>query len=69
MGLFTLHGSINTPLNLNPKISTLIKKFIIPSDAIADARKFLKLSGINHYSIFPDLEGLAKHLTEKHNIS
>lgn len=67
-GLFTLQGTDNTPLNLNPKLASLVKKFEIPFDAIDDAKLFLKLAGINHYSIFPDLDGLSKHLNEIHGL-
>lgn len=63
-GLFTLQGSDNRPLNLIPELKSSFKKFEIPLDAIPDAKRFLKLAGINHYSIFPDLDGLSKHLTE-----
>ncbi len=67
-GLFTLQGSDSTPMNLNPKTKDCFKKFDIPTDAIEDAKKFLKLSGINHYSIYPDLDGLGRYLNEIHEM-
>lgn len=63
-GLFTLQGSSNEPLNNIPELSSCFKKIEIPLDAIDDAKHFLKLFGINHYSIFPDLDGLSKHLID-----
>ena len=66
--LFTLQGSDLTPMNLNPATSCCFKKFDIPLDAIDDAKSFLKLSGINHYSIYPDLDGLGRYLNELHQI-
>lgn len=67
-GLFTLQGSDSTPMNKNPLTSCCFNKFDIPLDAVEDAKLFLKLSGINHYSIFPDLDGLGKYLNELHEI-
>ncbi len=67
-GLFTLQGSDPRPIDQIPELSKCIAKFEIPSDAIDDAKMFLKLSGINHYSIFPDLDGLAKHLNSFHDL-
>ncbi|WP_286733950.1 MULTISPECIES: FRG domain-containing protein [Sphingobacterium] len=61
-GLFTLHGSDMTPLNKNEKIKHCFKKFEIPVNCIQEAKDFLELCGVNNYSIFPDLDGLSKHL-------
>lgn len=65
-GLFTLHGQSLDPVEkLAPKCLHRIK---IPTDAINDAKKFLELAGINTYSIYYDLESLAKHLKKRLNI-
>lgn len=63
-GLFTIHGSNLNALNKNSEIKKCFKKFVIPKTAINDAKIFLKLAGINHYSIYPDLDGLSKHLVD-----
>lgn len=64
-GLFTLHGTSIEPLE---KIAPeCLHKIKIPTDCIEDAKKFLELSGINSYSIYNDLESLAKHLKKKLN--
>jgi hypothetical protein len=68
-GLFTLQGSETTPIDLIPDLSKCVAKFEIPINAIEDANKFLQLAGINNYSIFPDLDGLAKHLNIFHGIN
>ena len=65
-GLFTLHGSNSKPLNKITEISSIFKKFEIPLDCIDEAKKFLILAGVNHYSIFPDLDGLCTHLTRQY---
>jgi len=61
-GVFILQGSDTTPMNKNPKISSCFRKFELPTDAIKDAMQFLYMAGVNQYSLFPDLDGLAKHL-------
>ena len=66
-GVFILQGSDRTPMNKNPKILSCFKKFELPLDAIGDAFHFLELAGVNHYSLFPDLDGLAKYLFELHS--
>ena len=60
--VFTLHRDLQTPLeSLYPDT---IRKFIISSDNLCDAKDFLILSGTNEYSIFPDLDGLARYLKD-----
>jgi FRG domain len=57
---FTLHADISTPLEtLCPNI---LRKILIPRIAHAAARRFLELSGISEFSLFPDLDGLARDL-------
>lgn len=67
-GLFSLQGSDPRPIDLIPELSKCVEKFELPIDAIDDAKNFLKLAGINNYSIFPDLDGLAKHLNIFHGL-
>lgn len=59
-GVFTIHGTDERKMEiLAPECLTKIE---IPEDCISEARKFLRLAGIHEYSIFPDFDGLAKHL-------
>jgi len=61
-GAFTFHRDLNQPLDeICPE---LIHKIIIPEAAFSGAREFLQLAGINEFSIFPDLDGLSRYLTE-----
>src|SRR4030042_4254560 len=63
-GLFTLQGTNFAPMNKNVTIGHCFKSIEIPLDSINDAKMFLKFAGINDYSMFPDLDGLAKHLNK-----
>lgn len=57
---FTLHEDLNTPLeNLYPDV---VRKIVIPANKRNEARRFLQLAGISEYSLFPDLDGLAREL-------
>ena len=57
---FTLHDDLVQSLdNAHP---TAVAKFIIPRKAQAGARQFLAMAGISEYSLFPDLDGLAREL-------
>ena len=64
-GLFTVHGHVSKPLDEQCD-EKVLKKFEIPATAIPHARKYLRLAGIDHYTIFPDLEGLAANLKDRY---
>lgn len=57
---FTLHDDLNKPLDvLHPDV---LQKITIPAAARRGAKRFLELAGISEFSLFPDLEGLAREL-------
>jgi len=58
-GLFTLHSSMET---LDKRFSSCLQKFDLPPGGASDAACFLALAGTNEYSLFPDLDGLCRHL-------
>lgn len=62
-GAFTVHADLNVPLEV--VAPSTVKCFMIPRDAVQEARQFLELSGTNSYSIFPDLAGLAREIIRK----
>ncbi|QNP39726.1 FRG domain-containing protein [Lysobacter solisilvae (ex Woo and Kim 2020)] len=63
-GGFTLHGVLDRPLDeLHPK---LVRKFVIPKSLHEDAWRFLRMSGISEFSLFPDLDGLAREICLEH---
>lgn len=66
-GWFTVHKLIDqnkkfVPLESNKNYSKKLSKFIIPSKLFAECRVKLNKMGINHWTVFPDLEGLCKHI-------
>lgn len=64
-GVFTIHGSGSLPLNAyygNKPGHRLQRISLNPQGACAMWRDLL-LCGINHFSVFPDLPNLAKHVS------
>jgi hypothetical protein len=58
--VFTLHRELTEPLEkLYPDS---LRKVLLPIDAVTEATVFLRLAGINNFSLFPDLDGLANYL-------
>jgi hypothetical protein len=62
--VFTLHADLFTPLEQSAEGA--LKRFDVPSHAIQDGVRFLALAGTNEFSVFPDLDGLARHLKQEH---
>ena len=63
-GVFTLHSNLFKPLEAYE--GTFLKKYEMPKAAIPEAIQFLTLAGINEFTLFPDLDGLARHLKKEH---
>ncbi len=61
---FTFHGTDCAPLE--EQCPEALHSVVIPEEARVGAHSFLSLAGINDYSLFPDLEGLAKWLRIKY---
>ncbi|MEG1022350.1 MAG: FRG domain-containing protein [Myroides sp.] len=61
-GYFTIHKQPTIDLNTD-NCGGSIKKFIIPKDIKKDMAFKLNHYGVNYMSIYPDLEGLGKHLS------
>jgi hypothetical protein len=60
---FTLHADLKTPLDvLHPECVT---KIPIPKEARSDAEAFLRLAGVTEFTLFPDLDGLARLMRRK----
>jgi type I restriction enzyme M protein len=57
LGLFTIHPEPEKPFD-----SDDVDKLIIPNNLREDMKKILDTYGINSASLFPDLDGLTKHL-------
>lgn len=56
-GLFTIHPNPSEPFNV-PRI----EQFVIPADSRKPMKKALSKVGIDHASLFPDLDGIARHI-------
>jgi hypothetical protein len=66
-GYFTIHGNDIRPLEtILGADQNILKKIVIPKDAITDAEDFLAMAGINEFTMFPDLDGLAQYLNRKY---
>lgn len=60
---FTLHRDVSVSLEAShPDVLDMIR---ITSEMFDDARKFLDHAAINEFSLFPDLEGLARQLRQE----
>jgi hypothetical protein len=72
-GCFTVH-SVGMPLeesltSKEHKDQYTLFKIIIPDDAKPKIREELERMGVNHVSLFPDLDGLSRHLNTWFQIS
>lgn len=67
-GVFTVQGNSMKPLDKenNSKLFSqgILKKIILTPNLQDDIRLYLIQSGVNYYTLFPDLDGLAKHVNE-----
>ena len=66
-GWFTVHKYIDEnkkfiSLENNKIYSSELTKFIIPSKLFAECRVKLSKMGINYATVFPDMEGLCRHI-------
>ena len=60
--VFTFHRDLDNPLELlHPEC---IQRFTFPAECLKEARDFLRLAGVNEFTTFPDLDGLARYLRE-----
>ena len=68
-GLFTIHPELETPLQNTLREDWKIEKLIIPASLKKRLRYILYRQGIHRSSLFPDLDGLARHLEWQHSVS
>jgi hypothetical protein len=61
-GIFTIHNPPNLCLDeVSPRGA--LRKIVIDKSYVDDLRKELSLYGVNERTLFPDLDGLARHMT------
>ena len=69
-GYFTIHGNDCRPFEKSiPALKNICRKIDIPKDAIMSAQLFLKHAGVNQFTLFPDMDGLAKYLNLKYYLA
>jgi hypothetical protein len=69
-GLFTLQGKgSDVPINKVSEFQDCYKKIVLPNGARDDANAFIKLSGVNEFTAYPDLDGLSRFLQTKYEVS
>lgn len=73
-GIFSVHkwwgpGERVIPLDGNKNLSDRLKKFVIQKDDLVSVVKDLLQAGIGAATLFPDLEGLCKHILIKHRLA
>lgn len=68
-GVFTIQGNTLEPLDkeFNGELITtgILERIDIEIKYREDVYSFLELSGVHPFSIYPDLEGLAKYISKK----
>jgi hypothetical protein len=69
-GVFTIQGDESEPLEeQNNKLlikENVLKKINISSNLIKEIKIFLELNHMNHFRMFPDLDGLSKDINNKY---
>lgn len=67
-GVFTVQGNSHLPLdkefNHALEKNNILKKIVLPQSVRLDAEQFLKLNGVNTFSMFPDLPGLSSYINK-----
>jgi hypothetical protein len=68
-GLFTIHGMDDRSIeDIFPQRRDLLQKVELPARAIPAAKEFLSYSGMEHRTLFPDLDGLSRSICEKFDL-
>lgn len=62
-GTFTVFGT--AAATFEHSAAACFRKVVLPAKAKADAREFLKWANLDEYTIYPDIVGMARHITRK----
>jgi hypothetical protein len=68
-GLFTIHGTEIRPLEDLESCKGCVQSVKLSREAIPEAKKYLALLGYDAYLLFPDLDGLARALSQKYELT
>jgi hypothetical protein len=61
---FTIHGDNKSGMNKMNLSDQILKMYILEDSAIPEIKKDLRMMGITHSSLFPELDGLSKELAD-----
>jgi hypothetical protein len=67
-GLFTVHADLEQPLTSESRAEWTLEGFRVPAAVKIRIRYELYRSGVHRAALFPDLDGLARHLRWVHEI-
>jgi hypothetical protein len=67
-GLFTVQGINNKSIDKIDRLKLTFRKINIEKKYFEQINSYLDLTGISHFTIYPDFEGLAMFLKEVYNI-
>ncbi|MCU6618543.1 FRG domain-containing protein [Achromobacter mucicolens] len=62
-GTFTVYGT--SALTFEVAATNCYRKVILPAQAKAEAREFLRWANLDEYTIYPDIVGMAHHIKHK----
>jgi len=66
-GVFTIHGTDEKALDEQGQ--DLVRQIMIPEEVHDSLRRLLREAGVDHFSMFPDLDGLARALRKRYGWS
>lgn len=66
-GFFTVQGTEGKPLEHEYEqfIDKFIYKIVLPANTFEESMEYLRLNGINYYSIFGGIDGLCKYIKDE----
>ena len=67
-GLFTVHSNLEEPLTTKSRPGWLVEQFQVPAEMKLRIRYELYRHGVHRAALFPDLDGLSKHLKWVHAV-
>jgi hypothetical protein len=66
-GWFTIQGTSSNPLEIQAPKN--VAQVVLPAKAIGDALRFLEHGGLNEYTMYADLDSLARELHRKNGVT
>lgn len=61
-GFFTVQGTACIPLEKEYRLNDCLQKIELPLDVHQECLEFLKINGINYYTLFGGVDGLCKYI-------